>query len=76
MRHTFRLITAALGVFTLLSISFTLRAQTYDVLDIVASSRDKMAGCEGPYRYDAAALTPAPPLRMELKHLYTSKKSA
>ena len=60
MRHTFRLIAAALGVFTLLSISFTLRAQTYDVLDVVASSRDKMAGCEGPYRYDAAALTPAP----------------
>ena len=36
------------------------KAQVYDVLDIVASSRDKMAGCEGPYRYDAAALTPAP----------------
>lgn len=35
-------------------------AQVRDVLDIVASSRDKMAGCEGPYRFDAEAPTPAP----------------
>ncbi|MBO6249066.1 MAG: hypothetical protein J6N54_09665, partial [Bacteroidales bacterium] len=37
-----------------------IQAQVRDVLDIVASSRDKMAGCEGPYRFDAQALTPAP----------------
>ena len=34
--------------------------QTYDVLDIVSSDRQKNAGCEGPYRCDAPALTPAP----------------
>lgn len=35
-------------------------AQTYNVRGIVAADHDKAAGCEGPYRYDAAPLTPAP----------------
>lgn len=35
-------------------------AQTYDVLDIVRTDRDKASACEGPYRFDAPALTPAP----------------
>lgn len=60
MRHTFRLFTATFGVITLLGVSFSLRAQTYDVLDVVASSREKMSGCEGPYRFENHALTPAP----------------
>lgn len=34
--------------------------QSYDVLDIIASDRQKNSGCEGPYRFDAPALTPAP----------------
>ena len=34
--------------------------QTLDVLDIVGSDRRLMSGCEGPYRFDAPALTPAP----------------
>lgn len=37
-----------------------LGAQTYNVRDIVAADRNKAAGCEGPYRYDAAPQTPAP----------------
>ncbi|MBR1407232.1 MAG: histidine-type phosphatase [Bacteroidales bacterium] len=37
-----------------------LGAQTYDVLDIVRADRNKAAGNEGPYRFDAPALTPAP----------------
>lgn len=40
--------------------STNINAQVNDVLDIVAASRDKMAGCEGPYRFDATSLTPAP----------------
>ena len=35
-------------------------AQVDNVLDIVSADRDKLAGCEGPYRFDAPALTPAP----------------
>ena len=35
-------------------------AQVNDVLDIVAADRGKLSGCEGPYRFDAPALTPAP----------------
>ena len=35
-------------------------AQTYNVLDIVRTDRDKASACEGPYRFDAPALTPAP----------------
>ena len=35
-------------------------AQTYDVMDIVRNDRDKASACEGPYRFDAPAPTPAP----------------
>lgn len=35
-------------------------AQVDNVLDIVSADRDKLSGCEGPYRFDAPALTPAP----------------
>ncbi|MCR4860522.1 MAG: histidine phosphatase family protein [Bacteroidales bacterium] len=35
-------------------------AQTYDVLDIVRNDRQKASACEGPYRFDAPALTAAP----------------
>ena len=35
-------------------------AQVENVLDIVSADRDKLSGCEGPYRFDAPALTPAP----------------
>ena len=38
----------------------TLSAQIYDVIDVVAASRDKLAGCEGPYRFEDVARTPAP----------------
>ncbi|MBR1926786.1 MAG: hypothetical protein IJ840_03405 [Bacteroidales bacterium] len=38
----------------------TVSAQVSDVIDVVAASRDKLAGCEGPYRFDAPGLTPAP----------------
>jgi len=41
-------------------LSSPIEAQVYNVLDIVASDRDKAAGCEGPYRFDAPALTSAP----------------
>lgn len=34
--------------------------QSYDVLDVIATDRQKTSGCEGPYRFDAPALTPAP----------------
>lgn len=37
-----------------------LSGQVYDVLDQLASNRDKIAGVEGPYRFDAEPLTPAP----------------
>ena len=40
--------------------SVAVDAQVYDVLEIVSSDRNKLAGVEGPYRYDAAPLTPAP----------------
>lgn len=36
------------------------RAQVPDVIGIVSADRDKIAGVEGPYRFDAAPLTPAP----------------
>lgn len=38
----------------------TLSAQIYDVIDVVAASHDKLAGCEGPYRFEDVARTPAP----------------
>ena len=34
--------------------------QTMNVLDIVGADRRLVSGCEGPYRFDAPALTPAP----------------
>ena len=39
---------------------FQMSGQVYDVLEQVASSRDKLSGVEGPYRFDARPLTPAP----------------
>lgn len=41
-------------------IAESIHAQTYNVMEIVAADRDKIAGVEGPYRFDAAHLTPAP----------------
>ena len=41
-------------------VAFIGSAQTYNVLDIVRNDRDKASACEGPYRFDAPALTPAP----------------
>ena len=35
-------------------------AQTWNVEDILRADRNKLAGCEGPYRFDAPALTAAP----------------
>ena len=35
-------------------------AQTWNVQEILLADRNKMAGCEGPYRFDAPALTAAP----------------
>lgn len=44
----------------LLAFASSVSGQVYDVLQIVASDRNKSAGVEGPYRFDAAPLTPAP----------------
>ena len=61
MKHTRRLIiTIACATAALFCTSSPLNGQVYDVLDQVASSREKAAGVEGPYRFDAAPLTPAP----------------
>ncbi|MBQ8061682.1 MAG: hypothetical protein IJ205_07075 [Bacteroidales bacterium] len=61
MKHTRRLIISiACAAAALVFSSSPLNGQVYDVLDQVASSRDKAAGVEGPYRFDAAPLTPAP----------------
>ena len=35
-------------------------AQTWNVEEILRADRNTLAGCEGPYRFDAPALTPAP----------------
>lgn len=43
-----------------LAIGLSLNAQTMDVREIVSADHGKAAGCEGPYRYDAAPQTPAP----------------
>ena len=40
--------------------SLTVEGQIYNVRDIVSADRNKIAGCEGPYRFDAAPLTKAP----------------
>ena len=47
---------------TLLAAALTLPAfaQTWNVEEILRADRNKLAGCEGPYRFDAPALTPAP----------------
>lgn len=42
------------------TLGLSLNAQTLNVRETVAADHDKAAGCEGPYRYDAAPLTPAP----------------
>lgn len=42
------------------TLGLSLNAQTLNVREIVAADHNKAAGCEGPYRYDAAPLTPAP----------------
>ena len=61
MKHTLRLIIAiACSAASLVASSTQLHGQVLDVLDQVAASRDKAAGVEGPYRFDAAPLTPAP----------------
>ena len=61
MKHTRRLIiTIACATAAIFSTFSPLNGQVYDVLDQVASSREKAAGVEGPYRFDAAPLTPAP----------------
>lgn len=47
----------------LLALPFVAAAQQAPIInvrEIVASDRNKAAGCEGPYRYDAAPQTPAP----------------
>lgn len=41
-------------------ITLSLNAQVMDVCRQVAENYDKAAGCEGPYRYDAPALTKSP----------------
>ena len=43
-----------------LMMGLPLGAQTMNVREIVAADRCKAAGCEGPYRYDAAPLSPSP----------------
>jgi hypothetical protein len=47
-------------VLALLASASSLSGQVYDVLQIVASDRNRSAGVEGPYRFDVAPLTPAP----------------
>ena len=42
------------------ALALPLAAQNRDVVNIVMADRNKLAGCEGPYRFDAPALTPAP----------------
>ena len=60
MKHS-RLTIIPLVLAALLSfVPASVKAQVYDVLDKVASDRNKSAGVEGPYRFDAAPLTAAP----------------
>ena len=44
----------------MLASAVSVSGQDYDVLQKVASDRDKIAGCEGPYKFDPAPLTAAP----------------
>lgn len=59
MRHSRFSLAALVAVLSFIFLP-SLDAQVTDVLERVASDRDKMAGVEGPYRFDAAPLTPAP----------------
>lgn len=43
-----------------ITVSATLSAQVYNAREVVAANYDKAAGCEGPYRFDAPALTASP----------------
>lgn len=45
---------------TAASLSLLSMGQTWNVEDIVRADRNKLSGCEGPYRFDAPALTAAP----------------
>ena len=54
------LLRMVMGLSVLAIFSTTVPAQTYDVLERVKADRNKAAGCEGPYRFDAAPLTAAP----------------
>ena len=56
MKRTF----CRLLLVSLLLAGVTAQAQTYNVLDIVRGDRQRLSGCEGPYRFDAPALTAAP----------------
>ena len=44
----------------LLLLTLVAGAQISNVMDIVREDRQKASGCEGPYRFDAPSLTPAP----------------
>ena len=44
----------------LLTVALGVGAQTWNVTDDLREDRQKASGCEGPYRFDAPALTPAP----------------
>ena len=44
----------------LATMQLPLQGQVNNVLEIVSADRDKIAGVEGPYRFDAGPLTPAP----------------
>lgn len=44
----------------LLLLSFSIRAQVMDVLDIVRANRNYQAGCEAHYTFTESAMTPAP----------------
>lgn len=59
MEKTKRLI-IIVSALALTLLSGSINAQTRDVMDIVAADRDKIAGVEGPYRFDPAPQTPAP----------------
>ena len=60
MKHTRLTIIPFVFAAFLTLLPASMKAQVYDVLDIVASDRNKSAGVEGPYRFDAAPLTAAP----------------
>ena len=49
-----------LALFLALASASVLSAQVYNVRELVSADHRLAAGCEGPYRYDAAPQTPAP----------------